>query len=288
MFKQNVLILCRVPNQITDFRNKNVMITGAGRGIGKRLALGFARHGARLLLYCRSKSELDLARIEIEQSGGVAQRFQGDVTDTERLNAAAGRVQSSFQSPVDVLICAAGIHGPVQSFVESSLTAWTHALNVNLIGVVNACRAVLPEMMKRRAGKIIVLACESDRMPHSNLSAYAVSKTALVRLVESIAVEVADNNVQINCLDPGRAYTTLTDELIQAEEHLAPSLVAEAREVRRTGGASAELQLQHALFLASEQSNHINGKLIHITDDWQKLRNATLRADALTLRRVQR
>ena len=65
-------------------------------------------------------------------------------------------------------------------------------------------------------------------------------------------------------------------------------VIAEAREVRRTGGASAELQLQHAMFLASEQSNHISGKLIHITDDWQKLRNATLRADALTLRRVQK
>jgi 3-oxoacyl-[acyl-carrier protein] reductase len=99
---------------------------------------------------------------------------------------------------------------------------------------------------------------------------------------------VADDNVQINCLDPGRAYTTLTDELIQAEDRLEPSVIAEAREVRRTGGASAELQLQQAMFLASEQSNHISGKLIHITDDWQKLRNATLRADALTLRRVQK
>lgn len=277
-----------MPNDTTEFKNKNVLITGAGRGLGKRLALGFARRGSRIALVSRSKSELDLAHIEIEQAGGNALRIKADVADAEQLKLAVERAHIAFQSPVDLLICAAGIHGPVESFLNSSLSAWTQAINVNLLGVVHACRAVLPHMVKRRAGKIIVLTCESDRPPHSYLSAYTVSKTALVRLVESIAVEVADNNVQINCLDPGRAYTTLTDELIQAEDRLEPSVVAEAREVRRTGGASAELQLQQAMFLASEQSNHISGKLIHITDDWQKLRNATLRADALTLRRVQK
>jgi 3-oxoacyl-[acyl-carrier protein] reductase len=277
-----------VPNTTSEFKNKNVLITGAGRGLGKRLALGFARLGSRIALVSRSKSELDLAHIEIEQAGGNALRIKADVTDAEQLQMAVERAHLTFQSPLDILICAAGIHGPVQSFLNSSLAAWTQAVNVNLLGVVHACRAVLPHMVKRRAGKIIVLTCESDRPPHSQLSAYTVSKTALVRLVESIAVEVADSNVQVNCLDPGRAYTTLTDELIAAEDRLEAAVVAEAREVRRTGGASAELQLQQAMFLASEQSNHISGKLIHIGDDWQKLRNATLRPDALTLRRVAR
>jgi NAD(P)-dependent dehydrogenase (short-subunit alcohol dehydrogenase family) len=280
--------LIRVPNDTSEFKNKNVLITGAGRGLGKRLALGFARLGCRIALVSRSKSELDLAHIEIEQAGGNALRIRADVCDAEQLTLAVERAHVAFQKPVDVLICAAGIHGPLKSFLDSSLAAWTQALNVNLLGVVHACRAVLPHMVKRRVGKIIVLTCDSDRPPHSHLSAYTVSKTALVRLVESISVEVADSNVQINCLDPGRAYTTLTDEIIQADKELEPALVSEAREVRRTGGAPAELQLQHAMFLASEQSNHITGKLIHITDDWQKLRNATLRADALTLRRVQK
>ncbi len=275
-----------MPNTTSEFKNKNVLITGAGRGLGKRLALGFARLGSRIALVSRSKSELDLAHIEIEQAGGNALRIKADVTDAEQLQMAVERAHLTFQAPLDILICAAGVHGPVQSFLNSSLAAWTQAVNVNLLGVVHACRAVLPHMVKRRTGKIIVLTCESDRPPRSQLSAYTVSKTALVRLVEAIAVEVADSNVQINCLDPGRAYTTLTDELIEAEDRLEPAVVAEAREVRRTGGASAELQLQQAMFLASEQSNHISGKLIHIGDDWQKLRNATLRPDALTLRRV--
>jgi NAD(P)-dependent dehydrogenase (short-subunit alcohol dehydrogenase family) len=277
-----------VPNETVEFKDKSVLITGAGRGLGKRLALGFARLGCRIAMVSRTKSELDLAHIEIEQAGGNALRIRADVSDAEQLTLAVERAHVAFQKPVDILICAAGIHGPLQTFLESSLTAWTQAINVNLMGVVNACRAVLPHMVKRRVGKIIVLTCESDRAPHSHFSAYTVSKTALVRLVESIAVEVADSNVQINCLDPGHAYTTLTDEIIQAEDKLEAAVVTEAREVRRTGGAPAGLQLQQAMFLASEQSNHISGKLIHITDDWQKLRNATLRADVLTLRRVQK
>ena len=79
--------------------------------------------------------------------------------------------------------------------------------------------------------------------------------------------------MQINCFDPGPAYTNLTDEIIRAESRLDAPVVAAAKETRRTGGVSADLQLAMISFLASEQSNHISGKLIHVTDDWQKLKN---------------
>jgi 3-oxoacyl-[acyl-carrier protein] reductase len=97
-----------------------------------------------------------------------------------------------------------------------------------------------------------------------------------------------DHNVQMNCFDPGPAYTSLTDEIIRAESRLEPRVVAEAKEARRTGGVSPELQVEHVMFLASEQSNHITGKLVHVTDDWKKLKQATLRPDAYTLRRQHR
>ncbi len=94
--------------------------------------------------------------------------------------------------------------------------------------------------------------------------------------------------MQINCFDPGPAYTNLTDEIIRAESRLESRVVTAAKEIRQTGGVSPDLQLERAAFLASEQSNHISGKLIHVTDDWKKLKNATLGPDALTLRRVQK
>ncbi len=271
-----------------EFKRKNILVTGAGRGIGKRLALGFARLGGRIALVGRSKAEIDLAHIEIEQTGGNALRIRADVTDPEQLTLAVDRARVVFGGPIDVLICAAGTPGPLNTFLQTPLRAWTETLHINLLGVVHSCRAVLPSMIDRRSGKIIVLACDSDAPPNLNFSAYATSKTAVVRFVEALAAEVADHNVQINCLDPGPAYTNLTDEIIRAESRLEPKVVSVAIETRRTGGVAPDKQLEHAAFLASEQSNHITGKLIHITDDWKKLRNAKLRPDALTLRRMNK
>jgi 3-oxoacyl-[acyl-carrier protein] reductase len=268
-----------------EFAQKNILVTGAGRGIGKRLALGFARLGAKIALVGRSKAEIDLAHIEIEQAGGNALRIRADVTDPEQLALAVDRARVVFGNAIDVLICAAAVTGPLNSFLTSSLKTWTEVMHINLLGVVHSCRAVLPSMIERRAGKIIVLTCDSDQPPKLNFSAYATSK-AVVRFVESLAAEVLDHNVQINSFDPGPAYTNLTDEIIRAENRLEPRVVAAAKETRRTGGIAPELQLQLATFLASEQSNHITGKLIHVTDDWKKLKNATLRPDALTLRRL--
>jgi NAD(P)-dependent dehydrogenase (short-subunit alcohol dehydrogenase family) len=275
-------------NPTDEFKRKNILITGAGRGIGKRLALGFSRLGARIVLVGRSKAEIDLAHIEIEQTGGNALRIRADVTDPEQLILAVDRARVVFGSPIDVLICAAGTTGPLNSFLQTPLKAWTEAIQINLLGVVHSCRAVLPFMIDKRAGKIIVLACDSDAPPHLNFSAYATSKTAVVRFVEALAAEVVDHNIQVNCLDPGPAYTNLTDEIIRAESRLEPKVVAAAIETRRTGGIPPDKQLEHAAFLASEQSNHITGKLIHITDDWKKLRNANLRPDALSLRRISK
>lgn len=270
-----------------EFTNKNILITGAGRGIGKRLALGFAALGARIGLLGRNKAEIDLAHIEIEQAGGTALRLRADVTNPEQLTIAADRMRVVFGSPADILICAAATAGPLHPFLQAPLKGWTEAVETNLFGVAHACRAVLPSMLERRAGKILVLVCGGEA-PRLNFSAYETSKTAVVRLIESLAAETSDHNVQINCFDPGPAYTNLTDEIIRAEQRLEPSVVSEARETRRSGGISPDVQLEYAAFLASERSNHITGKLIHVADDWRKLKNATLRRDILTLRRVQR
>src|SRR5215469_1977022 len=199
-----------------EFKNKNILVTGAGRGIGKRLALGFARLGARIALVGRSKAEIDLAHIEIEQTGGNALRIRADVRDPEQLTLAVDRSRVVFGGSIDILICAAGTAGPLNPFLQTPLKAWTETMQINLLGVVHSCRAVLPSMIDKRAGKIIVVACDSDQAPTLSFSAYATSKTGVVRFVEALALEVSEHNVQINCLDPGPAYTNLTDEIIRA------------------------------------------------------------------------
>src|SRR5262250_252640 len=132
----------------------SILVTGSGRGIGKRLAIGFAAKGARVGLLARSKAELDLCHLEIEHAGGTALRIRTDVADYEQVAAAVERMRVHFQTPVEVLVCAAAVLGPIGPFVESSPRQWSEPIHTNLIGVLNACRSVLPSMIERRSGKI--------------------------------------------------------------------------------------------------------------------------------------
>ena len=269
-------------------KDKNVLITGAGRGIGKRLAMGFAQAGARVGLLARSQPELDLAKLEIEQAGGNALRIRADVRDLEQMHAAVDRMRAVFGG-LDVLIAAAGVPGPIGPLLSTKPAAWKEAVEVNLIGAANTCRAALPPMVEKRSGKIILIAGAGASYSRPNFTAYAASKAALVRFAECLADEVRDHNVQVNAMIPGGSYTYMTDEILHAgEERAGRKEIEDAQEIRLTGGESPERQTQLALFLASERSNHVSGKLLHVNDDWKRLEQDNMRADLYTLRRVQK
>lgn len=273
--------------EVHSFKGVPVLVTGAGRGIGKRLAIGFAKEGAWVGLLARSKAELDLCHLEIEHGGGASLRIRADVTDYEQVAAAVERMRVHFGSPVQVLVCAAAVLGPIGPFVESSPKSWAEVVNTNLIGVMNACRAVLPQMCQRRSGKIIVLAGVGGVLPwRPNFAVHAATKTGVVRFAESLAEEVIEHNVQVNCLSPGATYTHMTDQVLAAGEKSGWREIEMAREVRVTGGVAPERQIELALFLASPESNHVTGRMIHVDDDWKKLRGNTIPAELYRLRRV--
>jgi 3-oxoacyl-[acyl-carrier protein] reductase len=273
---------------VSSLKGSSVLVTGAGRGIGKRLAIGFAAKGARVGLLARSKAELDLCHLEIEHAGGNALRIRSDVADYEQVSAAVERMKVQFGTPVQVLVCAAGVQGPIGPFSETQPKNWQEILHTNLIGVLNACRAVLPHMIQRRSGKIIVLTGRGVSLARPNLALYAATKTAVISFVESVAEEIRDHNVQINCLAPGASYTHMTDQILAAGDKAGWREVEEAQKIRVTGGMSPEKQIELALFLGSEDSNHVSGCMIHVQDDWKKLRDGTLKPDLFTLRRVQK
>ena len=272
-----------------SLRGKNVLITGGSRGIGKRLALGFAQQGARVGLLARSLPELDLAKLEIEQAGGNACRVIGDVRDLEQLYAAVERMQVVFGGTLDILIAAAGVQGPIGPLLSTRPKVWNETIEINLIGAANACRAALPPMIEKRRGKIVLIAGGGSSQLRPNFGAYAASKAGLVRFAECLADEVKDHNIQVNCISPGGAYTHMTDEILHAGEDRAGAReIADAGQVRATGGVPPEKQIQLAMFLASDRSNHISGKLIHIHDDWRRLEQANMKPELYTLRRVQK
>lgn len=271
-----------------SFNGVPVLVTGAGRGIGKRLSIGFAAKGARVALIARSKAELDLCHLEIEHAGGSALRIRADVCDFEQMSAAVERARVHFNRGVQVLICAAAMQGPIGPFVDTPPKIWNDLLQTNLVGVFNACRAVLPQMIERRSGKIIVLACGGAFSPRPNFAIYSATKAAAARFVESVAEEVRDANVQINCISPGDTYTHMTDQILAAGERAGWRESEHAEQTRLTGGTPLERQMDLAMFLASEESNHISGRLVGVMDEWKKLKRGTVKPDLYTLRRVQR
>ena len=269
-----------------SLKDKNILITGAGRGIGKRLAFGFAQAGARIGLLARTKAELDLAHLEIEHAGGLAVRLRADVGDYEQVAGAVARMTAHFGAP-GVLLCAAGTLGPLGALSGAEPAAWRATVETNLLGVFHACRAVLPAMKAGRLGKIIILTDVGAESGRPYLAAYAATKTALVRLAESLAEEVRADNIQVNCMNPGPTYTSMTDEILSSTA-VGDRERTEALQVRSTGGVAPDKQLQLAVFLASERSNHVSGRLIHIGDDWKRLENAQISQEMFALRRMTR
>lgn len=273
---------------MTSIRDKSVLITGAGRGIGKRLAMGFAEAGARVGLLARSQAELDLAKLEIEQAGGNALRLRADVRDLEQVTAAVDRMRVVFGG-LDVLVSAAAVQGPIGPLLTTKPKAWSETVEINLLGAANCCRAALPPMIEKRSGKIILIAGGGSGHSRPNFGAYAASKAGLVRFAECLAAEVSDYNIQVNSISPGHSYTHMTDEILHAgEERAGRKEIEDAGRTRITGGVAPEKQIQLALFLASERANHISGKLIHVHDDWRRFERDNMKPELYTLRRLQR
>jgi NAD(P)-dependent dehydrogenase (short-subunit alcohol dehydrogenase family) len=268
-----------------ELKDKTAVITGAGRGIGKRLAIAFAAQGAKVGLVARTLPELHLTQLGITHEGGCSMVAPANVADRREVEGAVDAVRRRF-GPIDILVCAAGVQGPIGPTISADPEAWAEALRVNLLGVFHCCRAVLPDMIARRSGKIITISGGGAAYARPFFSAYATSKAGLVRFTETLAEEVAVHNIQVNALAPGATYTHMTDQILAAEAAAGEKAVQEARAARLTGGVPPEPQIALALFLVSPRSNHISGKLISVHDDWRRLEHTTMNPEHLTLRRV--
>lgn len=214
-------------------------------------------------------------------------RLRADVCDREQVAAAVHRMEAHF-GPPQILICAHATFGPIGPLATSDPGEWAHALTTNITGAMNLCRAVLPGMLARRWGKILLLVGPGAEGPRPAFSAYASAQAAIVRFAETLAEEVRDANIQVNCVNPGATYTSLTDDVLRAGERAGPAELQAAAHVRTTGGTPPDKQIHLVQFLCSERSNHISGKLIAVGDDWRKLEHANTHTEMFTLRRTQK
>lgn len=266
----------------------NVLLTGASQGIGEKLALAMSEAGANLGLMARNEQAMSKVAREIRAQKRHAIPVPVDLSNPGSIRQAFEQVQRQLGS-IDVLINGAGIQAPIGPLSENAPDAWESNFQVNLFGPMRLIHAILPEMMARRQGKIINFSGGGATAPRPNFSAYAASKTALVRLTETLAMELQPFNIQVNAVAPGAVNTQMLTEVITAGERAGGEYEL-ALERARNGGTPPELVCELIVFLASADSGALTGKLISAPHDpWRSWAgsDADLNSSPLyTLRRL--
>ncbi len=271
---------------------RNAIITGASQGLGKVIAEHFLREGANAVLCARNERDLNITRDELAAqfpSRRVLARAC-DVSNEAQVNALAAFALQEFGS-IHALVLNAGIYGPMGPTESVDLDEWRRALDINLYGVLLPCRAMIPHFKTAGAGKIVVLSGGGATNPLPNISAYAASKAAVVRLMETLAEELRSHRVDVNAIAPGALATRLVDEVLAAgPDKVGPAFFEKNRQWKEKGATPLDLGASLAVHLASAGSDGITGKLISAQwDPWsdlQKHRAELAKSDIYCLRRI--
>ncbi|GGE93659.1 3-ketoacyl-ACP reductase [Hymenobacter cavernae] len=223
-----------------SLKGKNALVTGAGKGIGRAVALALAAEGVNVGLLARTESQLTEVADEVRKLGVKAAIVTADVANIEAVNQAVEQVKQNL-GPIDILINNAGI-GTFGKFLEMEPAEWEKIIQVNLMGVYYATRAVLSEMIERQTGDIINISSTAGQRGAAVTSAYSASKFAVMGLTESLMQEVRKHNIRVSALTPSTVATELaisnklTDgnpEKVMQPEDLAEFIIAQLKLNRR-------------------------------------------------------
>jgi NAD(P)-dependent dehydrogenase (short-subunit alcohol dehydrogenase family) len=269
----------------------NALITGGSQGLGQEIATHFLREGANVVLCARTERDLFAARDELAGQF-PSQKVLAKICDVSSEPQVNGLVAFALRElgSLHALVLNAGIYGPMGAVESVSLDEWRRAMDINLYGVLLPCRALIPHFKKAGRGKIIVLSGGGATSPMPNISAYAASKAAVVRLMETLAEELRPYHVDVNAIAPGALATRLVDEVLAAGPDKVGELFYEKnKQWKATGATPLSLGASTAVYLTSAQSDGITGKLISVQwDPWERLHEfkSDLSGDIYTLRRI--
>ncbi|WP_045521508.1 3-ketoacyl-ACP reductase [Neobacillus niacini] len=190
-----------------SLNGKTAIITGAGRGIGRATAIALAKEGVNLGLIGLNMSNLEKVAAELVQYDVKVSAATADVTDLESVTHAVEHIKSDL-GPIDILINNAGI-AKFGGFLDLTPEEWEKIIQVNLMGVYNVTRAVLPGMIERKSGDIINISSSAGQKGAPVTSAYSASKFAVLGLTESLMLEVRKHNIRVTALTPSTVVTDL-------------------------------------------------------------------------------
>jgi NAD(P)-dependent dehydrogenase (short-subunit alcohol dehydrogenase family) len=246
------------------------IVTGGGRGFGKAIALRFAAEGAAVTVTARTQPELDHTVAEIEAGGGRGLAVRGDVTVSEDVERVVRSAVKRF-GPVTLLVNNAGIPGPFAPTWVVDPAEWWFAQEVHIRAPFMFIREVLPSMVERRAGRIIIVsAMGSHRLDHS-MSAYCLGKCAQNRLVQLMAAEVKEFGVSAFAIDPGFVITELAEITMRdpGAQRWKPDMIARLKGRKAEPDSALDLDrcAQRCLELASGRYDELSGSYSELQDN---------------------
>lgn len=268
------------------------LVTGAGRGIGRAVAEAFAAEGADVALVARSAGELEEAVGRIEAAGGNAVAAAADVTDPAGLAKAVAGLRRRL-GPIDLLVNNAGVLGPVGPLWEVDLDAWWTTMDVNVRGLVLGSQLVLPDMVSAGRGRIINITSQAGAHRWPLVSAYSVSKAAVIKLTENLALEARRHGVGVFSVHPGLLPIGMSETVAGTtprtpyEEHVRTWTANEFAEGR---GADPTRAVQLLVRLAAGDGDSLSGRHLSVHDNLDALvsRLAEVRAGDLYVMRPER
>ena len=237
-------------------QNRVALVTGAGRGIGRAVALELADAGADITFTNRTEALAEAVRAEIEAKGRKCLSFQVDVADAARVDEMVAKTLQTFAT-IDILVNNAGITRD-NLFMRMKHEEWSEVMRVNLDGMFNVTRAVIKTMMKQRRGRIINISSVVGFSGNAGQVNYASAKAAALGFTKSIAKELGSRNITCNAVAPGFIDTDMTRELNDAQR----KAILDQIPLGRMG--TAEEIAKVVRFLASDDASYINGDVIHV------------------------
>ena len=252
---------------MTRLTDRVALVTGAGRGIGRAIAIAFGREGAKVAVTSRSNSELDVVVGTIKEAGGTAVAIPADLSDSAEAARLVADVGSQL-GQIDILVNNAGLGSssnpkPVVDFDDDF---WEKSLRINLTAPYLLSKAVLPDMLAKKQGRIITVASINGKMPSFHGAAYAASKHGVIGLMRTLAAETAADGITVNSICPGPVKTLMNDKRIAYDaERLGRNLEEHEKSLTPIGGRLDPEDISPmAVYLASDEARAVTGQAFNV------------------------
>jgi len=241
-----------------DLSGKVALVTGASRGIGAAVAREMADHGAAVVInYLNSQDKAEALQKSIVEAGGRAVAIQADVRDRGAVNEMVAAAEKEL-GPIDILVNNANIDFPMQPFVELAWPDIEAKLTGEIGALVHCCQAVLPGMLKKQSGKIILISSTLSREPGYGFAAHGAAKAAVDSMARTMALELGPSKINVNVVGPGLTRTDAT-AFLPPEVHEQFAARAPLRRVAEPGDVADVV-----MFLASGMADYLTGQYIPV------------------------